>query len=347
VKDLEALLPPGERAEGASASQRVAAPAVSGFLGQDALARRGTLSWKLAHAYRNNATLLLMALPGVLLVFIFAYLPMFGIIIAFKEYRFDQGILGSKWVGFYNFQYLFSTDVALRITRNTVFMNLLFMVFGTFAAVLAALLMNEVQGKLRARFYQSAMFLPYFISWVIVGYFTFTFLSNENGVVNHLLVSSGIESIDWYNSPEYWPAILVIVTLWKGVGYSSILYLAVMLGISPEYFDAAKIDGAGKLQQIWYVTLPELVPTIVIVLLLSVGGMFRADFGLFYNVTQDNPSLYPTTDVIDTFVYRALRQMNDLGMTAAAGLYQSTVGFVLVLLVNWVVRRIAPDRSLF
>jgi putative aldouronate transport system permease protein len=317
-----------------------------GGRGPEVLTDRQSLGRRIRRAYLNNGTPLLMALPGVLLVFVFAYLPMFGIIIAFKEYRFDQGILGSKWVGFYNFQYLFSSDITLQITRNTVVMNFLFIVCGTVAAVAVALLMNEVQGTLRARIYQSAMFLPYFISWVIVGYFSFAFLSID-GIANKLLAGLGIDPVDWFNTPEYWPAILVLVSLWKGIGYGSILYLAVMLGISPEYYDAAKIDGAGKLQQIWYVTLPELTSAIVIVMLLAVGGMLRADFGLFFNVTQNSPSLYPTTDVIDTFVYRALTQMNDMGMSTAAGVYQSAVGFALVLLTNWIVRRIDPDRSLF
>ena len=296
---------------------------------------------------RDNGAPLLMALPGVLLLFVFAYLPMFGIIIAFKEYRFDQGILGSKWIGFYNFKYLFSSAAAARITRNTVGYHFLFMITGMLASLIIALLMNEVQGKLRARFYQSAMFLPHFISYIIVSYFVFAFLNLDNGLVNRLLQSMGKQSIGWYSKPEYWPYILGIVNIWKGTGYGSILYLAVMLGISPEYYEAAKIDGASKLRQIWHITLPMLVPIIVIQLLLSMGSMFRANFGLFYNVTLDRSSLYPTTDVIDTFVYRSLVQAGDIGMSAAAGVYQSVVGFVLVLVSNWAVRRVDPERALF
>jgi putative aldouronate transport system permease protein len=288
-----------------------------------------------------------MSLPAILLLFIFAYLPMFGIILAFKEYRFDQGILGSEWIGLTNFRFLFGTDIAWRITRNTLVMNFLFIVTGTVMNILVALLMNEVQGKLRAKFYQSAMFLPHFISWVVVGYFAFAFLNVEQGLVNKVLARFGIEAIAWYREPTYWPAILVLTSLWKGVGYGSILYLAVMLGISPEYYEAAKIDGATKLQQIRHITLPQLLPTVIILTMFSVAGIFRSDFGLFFNVTRNQAVLYSTTDVIDTFVYRALRQMNDLGMSAAAGVYQSVVGFVLVLVVNWIVRRIDPDRALF
>jgi len=307
------------------------------------VARRKPLSVWL----RDNGAPLLMSLPGILVLLVFAYLPMFGIIIAFKEYRFDQGILGSKWIGFYNFKYLFSSAAAARITRNTVGYHFLFMATGMTASLIIALLMNEVHGKLRSRFYQSAMFLPHFISYIIVSYFVFAFLNLDNGLVNRLLQRMGKEAIGWYSKPEYWPYILGIVNIWKGTGYGSILYLAVMLGISPEYYEAAKIDGANKLRQIWHITLPMLVPIIVIQLLLSMGSMFRANFGLFYNVTLDRSSLYPTTDVIDTFVYRSLVQAGDIGMSAAAGVYQSVVGFILVLLSNWAVRRVDPDRALF
>jgi putative aldouronate transport system permease protein len=296
---------------------------------------------------RNNGAPIMMSLPAVIIIFIFAYLPMFGIIIAFKEYRFDKGILGSEWIGLTNFKFLFGTDLAWRITRNTLLMNVLFIVSGTVTTIVVALLMNEVQGKLRARFYQSFMFLPYFISWVVVGYFAFAFLSLESGILNKLLASFGVEPVAWYREPDAWPVILVLVTLWKGVGYGCIFYLAIMLGINPEFYEAAKIDGANKLQQIWYVTLPHLVPVIIILTLFSISGIFRSDFGLFFNVTRNQAALYPTTDVIDTFVYRALRQMNDLGMSAAAGVYQSVVGFVLVLVVNGIVRHIDPDRALF
>ena len=296
---------------------------------------------------RDNGAPLMMSLPAGLLIFLFAYVPMFGIIIAFKEYRFDKGMFGSEWIGWTNFRFLFGTDIAWRITRNTLFLNFLFLVTGTVATIFVALLMNEVQGKLRAKFYQSAMFLPYFLSWVVVGYFAFAFLSLESGIVNKMLVSSGMDTIAWYREPKYWPALLVVVSLWKGVGYGSILYLAVMLSINTELYEASRIDGANKLQEIWYITIPHLIPTVVILTLFRVSSIFRADFGMFFNVTRDQAALYRTTDVIDTFVYRALRQMGDLGMSAAVGVYQSVVGFVLVLVVNWSVRRVDPDKALF
>jgi len=296
---------------------------------------------------RDNGAPLLMSLPGILLLFIFAYIPMFGIIIAFKEYRFDQGIFGSKWIGLYNFKFLFSSAVGVRITRNTVGYFFLFTITGTIGSLLIALLMNEVQGSFRARFYQSAMFLPYFISYIIVTYFVYAFLNLDSGMLNRILVRLGLQPVSWYADPKLWPSIFTIVQIWKGIGYGSILYLAVMLGISPEYYEAAKIDGATKWQQIWHITLPMLVPIIIIQLLLSVGSMFRANFGLFYNVPMDRGSLYPATDVIDTFVYRALVKSGDMGMSAAVGVYQSVVGFVLVIVSNWAVRRIDPDRALF
>ena len=296
---------------------------------------------------RTNGPYLLMSAPAVALLFVFAYLPMFGIIIAFKEYRFDQGIFGSRWIGFTNFRFLFGSDIAWRITRNTVVMNFLFIVAGTIANITVALLLYELQGKLRAKLYQSAMFLPYFISWVVVGYFVFAFLSLEQGIANKVLVSLGLEPVAWYREPKYWPAILVFVHLWKSVGYGSILYLAVMLSINQELFEAARVDGANKLQQIRYITLPHLVPVVIVLVLFAISGIFRSDFGLFFNVTRNQAALYPTTDVIDTFVYRALRQLNDLGMSAAAGVYQSVVGFVMVVTVNWAIRRIDPDKALF
>jgi len=213
--------------------------------------------------------------------------------------------------------------------------------------VILALLMNEVHHKLRARFYQSAMFFPSFISAVVISYFTLAFLSSDTGLVNRLIARLGGEPVPWYASPEYWPVILTLINLWKTAGFGSILYLAGMLAINPEYYEAAKIDGASKLKQIRYITLPLITPILVVTTLLAIGRIMYADFGLFYVVTRNTPQLYPTTDVIDTFVFRSLRQLGDLGMAAAAGFMQSVVGFVLVILSNLIVRRIDPDKALF
>jgi len=297
--------------------------------------------------WARNGPFWIMAAPGLLLIFIFAYAPLPGIAIAFKNYRFNLGIWGSEWTGFTNFGYLFATKLTGRVLFNTLFMNALFIITGTTAGLILALLMNEVHGKFRGRVYQSAMFFPNFISIVVVSYFVFAFLSTDQGLVNNVLKSFGVEPLQWYSSPEYWPVILVIVNIWKGVGVGSIIYLATIVSINPEFYEAAKIDGANKLDQIRYITLPLLIPVITILTLLAIGRIFYADFGLFFIVTRDTPALYPTTDVIDTFVFRGLRQLGDIGMTAAAGLTQSVIGFILVIIANLVVRKVDPEKSLF
>ena len=268
---------------------------------------------------KTNLSLLSMSLPGVVLLFIFAYLPMLGIVIAFKDYRFNLGIFGSEWVGFQNFRFLFGTDAALRITRNTMLMNILFISTTTVCALAVAILMNEAYRSRMSKYYQTMLFFPYFISWVIVSYFVFAFLNGQTGLINQWIDALDIKRIAWYRSPEYWPAILVLANLWNGIGFSSIIYLAGILGISPELFEAAKIDGAGKLQQIRFITLPMLYPMIIILTLLAIGRIFHADFGLFFFLPRDNPLLYSTTDVIDTFVYRALVELGEISMAAAAG----------------------------
>ncbi len=295
----------------------------------------------------RNGSYMLMALPGVALIFIFAYAPMPGIVIAFKDLKFNLGVWGSPWVGLDNFGYLFGTPLTARVLFNTIFMNALFIITGTVAAITVALLMNEVHGQFRSRIYQSSLFFPNFLSIVIVSYFVYAFLATDEGLINNLIKSTGGQPVLWYQTPQAWPAILVIVNLWKGVGVSSIIYLATIIGINPEFYEAARIDGASKWAQIRYITIPLLVPVITILTLLAIGRIFYADFGLFFIVTRDTPALYPTTDVIDTFVFRALRQLGDVGMAAAAGLAQSLIGFVLVIISNLVVRRIDPEKALF
>ncbi len=312
------------------------------------VARQAQAARSVRRGWRRDLSLLLMGLPGILQIFVFAYLPMFGLVIAFKDYRFNLGIFGSKWVGLANFQFLFARGTAWRITYNTVVLNAIFISTTLIVSLAVAILMNEIYHSYWARFYQTSLFLPYFISWVIAGYFVFGFLSaNPIGFVNRIVISLGLEPVRWYSAPQYWPAILTLVNLWKGIGFWSIVYLAGIMGILPEYYEAARIDGASKWQQIVHITLPLLVPLIVTNVLLQVGRIFYADFGLFFNVTQDQPVLYRTTDVIDTFVYRSLRQISDIGMAAAAGFYQAVVGLVLISLVNWAVRRINSERALF
>lgn len=298
---------------------------------------------------RNHGSLFLMAAPGLLFILVFAYIPMFGLVIAFKDYRAYLGIWDSAWVGWQNFTFLFATQDAWHITFNTIFMNALFIVTTLVASIGLALLLNEVResSKYFSKFYQSTFLFPYFLSWVIVGYFAFALLNTDNGLIDKSLAHFGLPSIDWYASPQYWPVILVLVNLWKNAGFWSIIYLAGIIAINPEYYEAARMDGASKWQQIRSITLPLILPLIIINVLLSIGRIFYADFGLFFQVTHNASLLYSTTDVIDTYVYRSLTTLGDVGMSSAAGFYQSIVGFILVVCANWIVRRIDPEKALF
>lgn len=311
--------------------------------------KAGKARWNLRRAVRRNGALLSMATPGLLLLLVFSYLPMFGLIIAFKDYRAYQGVLGSAWVGLQNFQFLFGTQDAWRITFNTLFMNGLFIVTTLVGALAVALLLNEIRESSRflAKFYQSTLFFPYFLSYIIISYFVFGLLNADTGMLDRILPRFGLPAVDWYSSPQFWPTILTLVNLWKGVGFWSIVYLAGIIAINPEYYEAARVDGANKWQQIRSLTLPLIAPLIVINVLLAIGRIFYADFGLFFQVTQNSSLLYPTTDVIDTYVYRSLTSLGDVGMAAAAGFYQAVVGFILVLVSNWIVRRVSPERALF
>jgi putative aldouronate transport system permease protein len=298
-------------------------------------------------AWKHNGVYLLMAAPALLLLIVFNYLPLIGTVVAFKNYKFSQGIFGSEWVGLKNFSYLFGSDTALRITFNTITLNAIFIITGIAASLIIALLLNEVRAKVLARFYQSAVFMPYFISWVIAGLFMFALLNANNGMIDNFLAKLGQEPISFYNSPQYWPFILSVTNLWKSAGYWSIIYLAGMLAINNEYYEAAMIDGASRWKQIKSITLPLLMPIISINLLLSIGRIFYADFGLFFYVTRNSSLLYQTTDVIDTYVFRALRSSGDFGMSSAAGLYQSIVGFILIVTANWLIKRIDPEKGIF
>lgn len=296
--------------------------------------------------------MLLMVLPGALWFLFFSYLPMLGTVIAFKEYRFDRdgfwaSIVNSKWVGWQNFKFLFSTNDAFIITRNTLLYNIVFIFLGLVFSVLLAVILSEITNKRLSKIYQTGMFLPYFLSWVIVGYFTFSFLSSDRGLLNGLFNSLGIPPVQWYSESKYWPLILVLVYLWKAVGYNSVVYLASIMGIDRSLYEAAMIDGASKIQQIRAITLPLLKPIITIMTLLAIGKIFYADFGLFYQVPRNSGTLYGVTNVIDTYVYRGLKTTGEIGMSAAAGLYQSVVGFTLVMASNYIVRKYDKDNALF
>lgn len=300
----------------------------------------------------KNKVMLFMVLPGALWFFFFSYMPLVGTIAAFKQYRFSRegfwaSLINSEWVGWDNFKFLFSTNDALVITRNTLLYNLAFIFIGLVMSVAMAILLSELANKRLAKVYQTGMFLPYFLSWVIVGYFAFSFLSMDRGMFNQIISWFGGDPIQWYSEAKYWPYILVLVSLWKSIGYNSVVYLASIMGIDKSLYEAAMIDGASKWQQVKNITIPMLSPIIIIMTLLAVGKIFYADFGLFYQVPRDSGTLYAVTNVIDTYVYRGLKTTGEIGMSTAAGLYQSVVGFALVMVSNYVVRKIDKDSALF
>lgn len=295
----------------------------------------------------TNKAMFLMLLPPFILVFINYYLPMFGVIIAFKNFNYQDGFLHSPWAGLQNFRFLFMSDAAWQITRNTIAYNLVFITLGLVFAVLFALVLNELKNKLAAKFYQSVIFLPYFLSWVVVAYLVLAFL-DPNGFYNKTIVSLiNVQPVDWYASPQYWPYILPIVNLWKNVGYGIVIYLAGITGIDQEYYEAAVLDGASKFQQIKSITIPFLVPLMIVTTLINLGNIFRSDFGLFYQVPMQQGLLAPTTEVLDTYIYKALIMSGDLGMSSAAGFYQSIVGFLTVLIANWAVGKISEENKIF
>ncbi len=301
----------------------------------------------LKHDLHRNKTLLLMALPGLLLLLIFNYLPMLGIMIAFQDYRPNKGVFGSEWVWFENFRYLFGTGDAVKLTFRTLAYNAAFIAANQIVALTLAVLLNEIRARWLSRIYQTLYFIPFFISWVVAGYLSFALLNTDEGALNHILVSMGVGAIRWYGAPQYWPVILIVANIWKNIGFYTILYLAGIIAINPEFYEAARIDGANKWQEIRGVTLPLLLPLITITTLLAVGRIMSADFGLFFNITRDSGQLYATTDVLDTYVFRSLRTNGLISMPAAAGLYQSAVGFIMVMVANWWVKRVDPDRALF
>lgn len=305
---------------------------------------RKSMSWK---QFKRFIPLYLMALPGILYMFINNYMPLPGLVLAFKNFNVRKGIYGSDWAGLKNFEYLFKTQDAYIITRNTIAYNVTFIIVNTVAAITVAIILAELSGKLK-KLYQSAILLPFLISAVIVSYLVFSFLSTENGFINNTILKPlGIEGLSWYTEKKYWPFILIFVNTWKTVGYSCIIYLATIIGFDRGYYEAATIDGASKWQRITKITIPLLKPTIIMLTLLAIGRIFYSDFGLFYQVPQNSGALFSVTNTIDTYVYRGLLELGNVTMSAAAGLYQSFVGFILVLSANMLVRKIDPDSALF
>ncbi len=298
-------------------------------------------------ARKSSWQLYSMCAIPVILVFLFNYLPMGGLVLAFKDYRYDKGIFGSDWVGLKNFKFFFETDTFSRITFNTLFMNFLFIVTGVACSVGLAILLFELRSRRATKVFQTALIVPNFISWVIAAYMVFALLSPRNGVLNVIIEQLGGQKIDWYSKPEAWIVILTICNLWKNVGIDSVVYYASLMGVDMALFEAADIDGATKWQKIKYIIIPSLGPVISILTILKIGNIFRADFGLFYNVTRNVGTLYQTTDVIDTYIYRTMQSVGNMGMSSAVGLLQSIVGFILVMITNYVTKKIDPDRALY
>lgn len=296
--------------------------------------------------------LVALALPGMLVLFVFSYLPIPGLILAFKKYNFTQGMLGSPWVGFKNFEFFFTSQDAWRVTRNTIAYNLSFIVLTTVIAVTLAILLKEID-KRWLKLHQTAMFLPYFLSFVVVSYVALSLLDMGNGVthangyVNKLLESLGLPSVAWYQEAAYWPYILTLFHLWKALGFSTLVYFAGLLGIDNSYYEAASIDGASKWQMTKSITIPLLMPLVIILFIVALGGIFHSDFGLFYFVPNNSSFLYSSTDVIDTYIYRSLINLGDIGMSTAIGLYQSVVGFIVVISANALIRKINSENSLW
>ncbi|AIQ62270.1 putative multiple-sugar transport system permease YteP [compost metagenome] len=296
---------------------------------------------------KKYRTLLLMLTPAVLFFILLAYIPMAGIVLAFKKYDYSGGVFGSPWNGLDNFRFFFESGDAWRVTRNTALYNIAFIIVNNLLQIFAGILLFEVAGKWFRKITQTLMFLPYFISWVVVGAIAYNLFNFDVGTVNTLLTALGFDKIDIYNTPSYWPFILVIVTAWKTLGYGSVMYLAAITSIDTEMYEAAQIDGANIFQRIFRITIPNLMPTVIILVLLAIGNIFRGDFGMFYNMVGNNGLLFSSTDVIDTYVFRSLITSNDIGMSAAAGFFQSVLGFVTIMLANFAVRKYDKDRALF
>jgi len=316
---------------------------------QSAPRRRGGVPGFL-HAIFSNRLIILLALPGAVLIFLLKYVPMFGIVVAFEDFRADTGFL-SPWVGFDNFRLLFGSPVLWRIIRNTISLNVLFIIVTTIFSVGMALMLNELAHPLFKKLTQSIMYLPFFMSWTVVAMLLYGFFDFESGMINSVIKLFGASPVSFYDKPDWWPAILTILRVWKGTGSGCILYLAVLVGIDFQLYEAAEIDGASRWQRLRFISLPLLTPTIILVTLLAIGRIFYGDFGMIYTVVGDNALLYPTTDVIDTYIIRALTTTTNFGMSTAVGLSQSVLGFICVFGSNWIVKkwsqRRGEDYSLF
>lgn len=300
-----------------------------------------------AHEFVRNKVLFFMMIPAVVLVILFAYIPMSGLVLAFKNFQYNLGIFGSPWCGLENFRYFFISGTGWLVTRNTIFYNLLNLVTSQLLAIVFAVIITEMQGKIFKKVSQSIIFLPYFISWVIVGTFVYNIFNYEVGTCNTILKAVGMHPVNFYEIPTAWVWIITCFNSWKWTGYNSVIYIAAITGIDAACYEAAQIDGANIWQKIRYITLPSIKPTLITMLLLNVGRILRGDFQMFYQIVGNNGQLYNATDVIDTFVFRSLLTSGDVGMTAAATFYQSVLCFIIIMVVNSIVKHVDQDYALF
>lgn len=299
------------------------------------------------YALRGNLELLMLTLPGIIMLLIFHYLPMFGIPIAFKDYNPNLGIYKSPWNGFENFEYFFTSSDAWRITRNTVAYSMSFLFLGIVVAVTVALLLFNLRSRIGVKVYNTIMILPKFMSMVLIAYIVYALFNPAAGLINQIIAAFGGPSdIDWYSKPEAWPFILTYVHLWQMAGMNSIIYYASLMGVDESLYEAADLDGANVWQKTWHISIPQLIPIMTMLTILGFGSIMSGDFGLFYQTTRDVGTLYPTTDIINTYTFRGLTGGN-YTVSAAVGLFQSIVGFVMVMTVNLIVKKVSPENSMF
>ncbi len=304
--------------------------------------------WK---RFKKNFGLTAIAIPGFIWFILFSYLPLIGIVIAFKDYKisggFFESLISSEWIGFDNFKFMFATNDAKIMVRNTLLYNVFFIAINIVVPLFIAIMISELLNKRGAKAYQTMIFFPYFLSWVVVSYFVWAFLSPDRGLVNRLFESLGMEGVSWYSEKKYWPFFLTFFNTWKNLGYNIVIYLAAIVGIDKTYYEAASLDGASKWQQIKHVTLPQLRSLIAVLFLMAIGKVFNSDFGLFYQVPRNSGALFPVTQTVDTYVYRTFRVIGDIGMSSAAAALQSIVGLVFILVANYVIRKIDRESALF
>lgn len=297
--------------------------------------------------FKMNAELLFMALPSILAFIVFCYLPMPWLFASFTSYDVANGLFGSKFIGLDNFKFLFTTDTAWRLIRNTVSYNLAFMILGNSFSIILALMFYELRSKWAMKLYTTLMIFPKFLSWVIIAFMFYGFMSPDYGIINNLIKSIGFESVNWYVTPGAWPFIFPIVSIWASAGMGAVVYYAALAGIDKEYFEAAALDGATKWQSMRYISLPAISSLVILFLILGIGHIIKGDFGMFFYLSKDSALIYPTTDILDTYIYRVMRTLNDIGMSTAASFFQSIVGLILVLISNTIIRKINPESALF